>query len=93
MPVNRQALLLLEGADRGVGFGPEDPVHGDAVSTCAEQVLQRLDGMLLVTDADQRPGTQGSGGHRRLLLHTDGVDEQDQRPVATSIVPVLLMIR
>jgi hypothetical protein len=43
---------LLEGAAGGVGAGPEDAVHGEVVTPGPEQVLQGLDGMLLVTLAD-----------------------------------------
>ena len=43
--VDRQALLLLKGADGGVGARPEDAVHGDVVAAGPEQVLQGLDGM------------------------------------------------
>src|SRR5919198_4855329 len=65
--IDRQVLLLLEGADRGVGLGPEDPVHGDAVATCPKQILQCLDGMLLVTLAGERPRTDRASCHLLLL--------------------------
>ena len=39
---------LLEAADRGVGLGPEDAVHGEVAAPDPEQVLQGLDGMLPV---------------------------------------------
>src|SRR5512132_30974 len=67
-PVDGQALLLLEGADGGLGQGTEDPVDGDAVAAGPEQVLEGLDGMVLVALADQREGKDGGGGHLRLLL-------------------------
>src|SRR5207302_4658687 len=53
--VDGQALLLLEAADGGVGAGPEDAVRGEVAAAGPEQVLQGLDGMLLVTLADERP--------------------------------------
>src|SRR6185312_12651337 len=47
--------LLLEPADGGVGGGSEDAVHGEVVTAGLQQVLQGLDGMVLVILADERP--------------------------------------
>src|SRR5918996_5061527 len=56
----------LEGADGGVGPGTEDPVDGDGVAAGPQQVLEGLDGMVLVALADQWPGADGGRGHLRL---------------------------
>jgi len=61
--VDGQAPLPLEGAHRRVGGRAEDAVDGDAVAARPEQVLQGLDGVLLVTLADQWPRADGAGGH------------------------------
>src|SRR5205807_2070810 len=53
--VDGQALLLLKGADGGVGYGPEDPVHREVAAAGPEQVLQGLHRMLPVALADERP--------------------------------------
>lgn len=50
-------------------LGPEDAVHGDIVAPGSEQVLQRLDRMLLVTFADERPWADRAGGHRLPSFH------------------------
>src|SRR5690348_2120190 len=65
--VDGQALLLLEGADGGVGGRAEDAVHSDVVAPGPEQVLQGLDGMMLGTLADERPWADRGSGHRFLL--------------------------
>jgi hypothetical protein len=62
MPSTARPLLLLEGPHSGVGVGSEDAVHGDVVAVGWQQVLQRLDGMLLVTLADEGPGADRAGG-------------------------------
>src|SRR6266542_4194138 len=48
---------------RPPGGRAEDAVDGDAVAARPEQVLQGLDGVLLVTLADQWPRADGAGGH------------------------------
>src|SRR5262249_7794644 len=69
--VDGQALVLLEGADGGVGLRPEDPVHGDVMAAGPEQGLQGLDGMPPVTLTDERPWTDRGGGYgHRLLLRS-----------------------
>jgi tetratricopeptide (TPR) repeat protein len=90
-PVDRQALLLLEGPDGGLGPGPEDPVDGDGVAAGPEQVLEGLDGMVLVALADQREGTDGGCGHLRLLGGSGQVEAM--RPGCPPAVPAVTIGR
>jgi hypothetical protein len=52
--VDGQSSALLEGANRGVGPGPEDPVDRDAVAAGSQQVLQAGNRMTLVAASNQR---------------------------------------
>src|SRR5215211_6730700 len=73
-PAHGVALAaLLDRDDQGrPGVGAEDAVDGDGVAAGPEQVLEGLEGMVLVALADQREGKDAGGGGHLLLLGGGG---------------------
>ena len=56
-----QAFARLKGFDGGLCFGTEHAIDSDGVATRPQQVLQGLDGVVLVAVLDHGPGAKGSG--------------------------------
>src|SRR3954471_7715144 len=69
-PACTQTFARLKGFDGGLCFGTEHAVYRDGLATRPQQVLQSLDGVVLVAVLDHWPGAKASGHNVPLVQPT-----------------------